>query len=252
MSEGQEDLVFVQVKVELGTESEGFPVRIKREREHSSSEETGSTDAVRVKRERLEEAPAPSQQISFDAPGFKIFENFPAIPITEQHKQLRRARCVCMENVGLAHIMKLLTAVDAAAGALCLPETAAVFERLEKALANDIEPAVLRERLHQLLIEAEEENGGLGYSKKRKKGAGSQMQKLFAIQNKLFTLLRQLQNVIEKTRGDYGRLAERQIVINNKLATIRVTREEGELARTTEYPNWSFLNQKQRNNKFKL
>jgi hypothetical protein len=214
------------------SDNDDGPVRVKLEK-----------DAVRVKRERdapLEVTP------DLESTGYELFKKYPDIPITDEHRRHKRLRCVCMEDASLAHVASILKKIDATVGAICVGDTETFIQKAKDALKYDValSPEELDEKLRTVYLEAQEEGNAASTGKKKKLGNSARLQKAMRALRQTTTALNALKDVDDVTRGKYGRLTERQVVINNKLAQIRVRKSEGGALRTTEWPDWSFLDEK--------
>lgn len=213
-------------------------------------DDNDNLENVVVKREKIDDP----FNADFKAVGFGIFASFPDIPIREEHINSKRGRCVCMENSGLLHIANILKQIDSIAGALCISDVGDFISKLGDTFRRElsISKDEFEEKLRTLFFEIEEENIKNQKSNQKKKGKATQLQKLFSIQRQIRTAVNALKVLHKETRGCYESLSESQAIVNNKLAQIRVRGSEGKSLQTTEWPKWSFLDEKPKKKKQKL
>lgn len=211
-------------------------------------QEDGTCDLIRIKRERGANDILDVDAIvpDYNGQGVDIFKSFPEIPITREHKRSKRLRCVCMEDAALTHIKMLLKRIDASASAICVTNTSEFILQIKNEFKNEmpITPEEFDSRMHSLLLQIEEGRIRSNQGKKKKSGNAGQIQKMFSTLKQIKKTLRSLSKLSSDTIGRFNRLAERQVVINNKLTQIRVKKSEGSALRTTEWANWSFLDEK--------
>lgn len=181
-----------------------------------------------------------------------LFPGFPGFPIRREHRIKKRARCICMENTGITRIAAMLQTLEDKIAAIAVPEVPGLTKKLWATFKYDlsIDEDAFHEKLGTMILEAEEEKIKSSSGKRKRTGNAAKLKEILGIMKFVRTTQNEVGRLVAETTTRYDQLVERQVVVNNKLAHIRVGSGEEPL-KMTEWPDWCFLDELPKKKKHK-